>query len=154
MNICPVLKENLPTPHVNEIQITLISDMLYYPGENTVILRIEFDVDNHIFLNTFDKSILNALVAATWFCVANPSLAFWFVFEGLLFTYGITSSGKTYTMTGTPQDQGILPRCLDVLFNSIGGFQSKKYVIFFIMKLNGCLLLSKQQKKKFHCWIR
>ncbi|XP_061185396.1 kinesin-like protein KIF23 isoform X2 [Saccostrea echinata] len=56
--------------------------------------------------------------------------------NGLLFTYGITSSGKTYTMTGTPKDQGILPRCLDVLFNSISGVQAKKYV-FKSDKMNG-----------------
>lgn len=55
---------------------------------------------------------------------------------GLLFTYGITSSGKTYTMTGHPQDGGILPRCLDVVFNSIGEFQARKYV-FKPDKLNG-----------------
>ncbi|XP_077483535.1 kinesin family member pavarotti isoform X1 [Amblyomma americanum] len=55
---------------------------------------------------------------------------------GLLFTYGITSSGKTYTMTGNPQDGGILPRCLDVVFNSIGEFQARKYV-FKPDKLNG-----------------
>ncbi|XP_076439064.1 kinesin-like protein KIF23 [Babylonia areolata] len=48
--------------------------------------------------------------------------------NGLLFSYGITSSGKTYTMTGVPEDQGILPRSLDVLFNSIGHLQAKKYV--------------------------
>ncbi|XP_064471732.1 kinesin-like protein KIF23 isoform X2 [Ornithodoros turicata] len=55
---------------------------------------------------------------------------------GLLFTYGITSSGKTYTMTGSPQDGGILPRSLDVVFNSIGSFQAHKYV-FKPDKLNG-----------------
>ena len=54
----------------------------------------------------------------------------------LLFAYGITSSGKTYTMNGTPQDQGILPRCLDVFFNSLGNLQSKKYV-FKPDKMNG-----------------
>ena len=64
----------------------------------------------------------------------------------LLFTYGVTNSGnqmmsthnyltctsirllsppslppigKTYTVTGTPSDPGILPRSLDVIFNSI-----------------------------------
>ena len=47
--------------------------------------------------------------------------------NGLLFTYGITSSGKTYTLTGNPKDCGILPRCLDVLFNSIEEFQARKY---------------------------
>ena len=31
-------------------------------------------------------------------------------------------------MTGAPQDQGVLPRCLDVLFNSIGELQARKYV--------------------------
>ncbi|GFO27268.1 kinesin-like protein [Plakobranchus ocellatus] len=56
--------------------------------------------------------------------------------NGLLFTYGITGSGKTYTMTGSAQDQGILPRCLDVLFNSIGPLQTKKYV-FKPDKMNG-----------------
>ncbi|XP_037572766.1 kinesin-like protein KIF23 [Dermacentor silvarum] len=55
---------------------------------------------------------------------------------GLLFTYGITSSGKTYTMTGHPHDGGILPRCLDVVFNSIGEYQARKYV-FKPDKLNG-----------------
>ncbi|KAL5014260.1 hypothetical protein ScPMuIL_008530 [Solemya velum] len=41
----------------------------------------------------------------------------------LVFTYGVTSSGKTYTIQGEPSDAGILPRALDVLFNSINGKQ-------------------------------
>ncbi|CAH1789923.1 unnamed protein product [Owenia fusiformis] len=56
--------------------------------------------------------------------------------NGLLFAYGITSSGKTHTMTGHPHDQGILPRCLDVLFNSLEEQQTKKYV-FKPDKMNG-----------------
>ncbi|KZW02618.1 kinesin-domain-containing protein [Exidia glandulosa HHB12029] len=46
--------------------------------------------------------------------------------SGLLFTYGVTNSGKTYTIqggTGTGE-AGLLPRTLDVLFNSIEGLQS------------------------------
>ncbi|XP_068223044.1 kinesin-like protein KIF20B isoform X2 [Palaemon carinicauda] len=38
----------------------------------------------------------------------------------LLFTYGATNSGKTFTVQGTPSDPGVLPRTLDVLFRSIG----------------------------------
>lgn len=56
--------------------------------------------------------------------------------NGLLFTYGITGSGKTHTMTGTSTDGGLLPRCLDVLFNAIRDFQAKKYV-FKPDKMNG-----------------
>nr|XP_047128892.1 kinesin-like protein KIF20B isoform X3 [Hydra vulgaris] len=39
--------------------------------------------------------------------------------NGLVFTYGVTNSGKTYTIQGVPEDGGILPRSLDVIFNSI-----------------------------------
>ena len=67
--------------------------------------------------------------------------------NGLLFTYGITGSGKTHTMTGTPADGGLLPRCLDVLFNAIRDFQSKKYV-FKPDKLNGFDVQSEVRK----CW--
>ncbi|EFO21035.1 hypothetical protein LOAG_07453 [Loa loa] len=41
--------------------------------------------------------------------------------NSLLFTYGVTGSGKTYTMTGNTEEEsiGILPRTLDVIFNSL-----------------------------------
>lgn len=42
--------------------------------------------------------------------------------NSLLFAYGVTGSGKTHTMNGELQDGGIIPRCLDVIFNSIGHF--------------------------------
>jgi kinesin family protein 23 len=48
--------------------------------------------------------------------------------NSLLFTYGVTGSGKTFTMTGDPQNGGIMPRCLDVIFNSITNYQAKKFV--------------------------
>ncbi|KAM8893634.1 kinesin-like protein KIF23 isoform 2-T2 [Spinachia spinachia] len=48
--------------------------------------------------------------------------------NGLLFTYGVTGSGKTFTMTGSPGEGGLLPRCLDMLFNTIGPFQAKRFV--------------------------
>ncbi|XP_047370546.1 kinesin-like protein KIF23 [Vespa velutina] len=56
--------------------------------------------------------------------------------NGLLFTYGVTGSGKTYTMTGDSSQDGIMPRCFDVIFNSIMNYQTKKF-IFKPDKLNG-----------------
>ncbi|KAF7978877.1 hypothetical protein HWV62_44367 [Athelia sp. TMB] len=46
--------------------------------------------------------------------------------NALLFTYGVTNSGKTYTVQGgsEPGSAGILPRTLDVIFNSIEGLHS------------------------------
>ena len=45
--------------------------------------------------------------------------------NALLFTYGVTNSGKTYTVQGGTKDgsAGIVPRTIDVLFNSIEGLQ-------------------------------
>ncbi|KAJ8417191.1 hypothetical protein AAFF_G00284180 [Aldrovandia affinis] len=48
--------------------------------------------------------------------------------NGLLFTYGVTGSGKTFTMTGSPGQGGLLPRSLDMIFNSIGPYQAKRFV--------------------------
>uniref|UniRef100_A0A8C3NXA4 Kinesin-like protein n=1 Tax=Cyanoderma ruficeps TaxID=181631 RepID=A0A8C3NXA4_9PASS len=56
--------------------------------------------------------------------------------NGLLFTYGVTGSGKTHTMTGSPGDGGLLPRCLAMIFNSIGPFQAKRFV-FKLDEKNG-----------------
>ncbi|PWN40390.1 P-loop containing nucleoside triphosphate hydrolase protein, partial [Ceraceosorus guamensis] len=47
--------------------------------------------------------------------------------SGLIFTYGVTNSGKSYTVQGVPGEggAGILPRTVDVIFNSIDGLQSE-----------------------------
>ncbi|NXD21797.1 KI20A protein, partial [Spelaeornis formosus] len=41
--------------------------------------------------------------------------------NGLVFTYGVTNAGKTFTIQGTSKDLGILPRSLDVIFNHVRG---------------------------------
>jgi kinesin family protein 23 len=48
--------------------------------------------------------------------------------NGLLFTYGSSGSGKTFTMAGNPKNGGIVPRCLNVIFNSIANYQAEKFV--------------------------
>ncbi|XP_021254331.1 kinesin-like protein KIF20B isoform X2 [Numida meleagris] len=42
-------------------------------------------------------------------------------YNRLVFTYGITNAGKTYTFQGTEDNVGILPRTMDMLFKTIGG---------------------------------
>ncbi|KAF6280865.1 kinesin family member 20A [Rhinolophus ferrumequinum] len=39
----------------------------------------------------------------------------------LIYTYGVTNSGKTHTIQGTAKDGGILPRSLALIFNSVQG---------------------------------
>ena len=50
-------------------------------------------------------------------------------------------SGKTYAMTGDAQNQGIMPRCLNVLFKTISDYQTKKFV-FKPDRLNGFEIIS------------
>ncbi|XP_074089499.1 kinesin-like protein KIF20B isoform X2 [Macrotis lagotis] len=42
----------------------------------------------------------------------------------LIFTYGVTNSGKTYTFQGTEENTGILPRTMNMLFHNV---QDKLY---------------------------
>ncbi|KAI8374523.1 kinesin motor domain-containing protein [Radiomyces spectabilis] len=42
--------------------------------------------------------------------------------NALIFAYGVTNSGKTYSIMGTKEDTGLLPRTLDVIFNSTEGY--------------------------------
>ena len=60
-------------------------------------------------------------------------------FNGTMFAYGQTSSGKTHTMEGVlhdPKLQGIIPRIVDDIFNHIYGmdesieFHIKGTIIF------------------------
>ncbi|TIA69656.1 hypothetical protein E3P91_03495 [Wallemia ichthyophaga] len=46
--------------------------------------------------------------------------------NALLFAYGVTNSGKTYSMQGGQGEgqEGIIPRTLDVIFNSIGDLKA------------------------------
>ncbi|XP_066434407.1 kinesin-like protein KIF20A [Eleutherodactylus coqui] len=61
--------------------------------------------------------------------------------NGLVFTYGVTNAGKTFTIQGSPKDGGILPRSLDVVFDHIRGRQYvkmnlKPYLGNDVMKLD------------------
>lgn len=49
--------------------------------------------------------------------------------DGLIFTYGITGSGKTFTMEGLKSDPGLIYRTIDFIFNSIGSQQTQQSII-------------------------
>nr|XP_046227962.1 kinesin-like protein KIF20A isoform X2 [Scatophagus argus] len=43
--------------------------------------------------------------------------------NALIFSYGVTNAGKTYTIQGTPKEPGILPRVVGATFRHIGPHQ-------------------------------
>jgi len=62
--------------------------------------------------------------------------------NGLLFTYGVTGSGKTHTMQGSAGDGGVMTRAVDVVFNSIEGRQTSAKFVVESDKLNDFQILS------------
>lgn len=74
--------------------------------------------------------------------VLSGDFCFSLLSVGLLFTYGVTGSGKTFTMTGSPGEGGLLPRSLDMLFNSIAPLQAKRFVRLILRHISGCKLCS------------
>lgn len=40
-------------------------------------------------------------------------------YNATVFAYGATSSGKSFTMFGTPSNPGLIPRCCDLLFQTV-----------------------------------
>lgn len=48
--------------------------------------------------------------------------------NALVFAYGVTNSGKTYSVIGKDQDPGLIPRSIDLIFNSIQTHQSETKV--------------------------
>ncbi|KAM3135862.1 hypothetical protein pb186bvf_011991 [Paramecium bursaria] len=50
-------------------------------------------------------------------------------FNGTIFCYGQTGTGKTYTMMGGPDDQGIIPRSLEHIFTEIHKDVNTQYSI-------------------------
>ena len=50
-------------------------------------------------------------------------------FNGTVFAYGQTSSGKTHTMRGTASDPGIVPLAVRDIFDHISSTQDREYLL-------------------------
>ena len=50
-------------------------------------------------------------------------------FNGTVFAYGQTSSGKTHTMLGTQSEPGIIPMAVERIFESIGETHSREFLL-------------------------
>lgn len=64
--------------------------------------------------------------------------------NALLLSYGVTGSGKTYTLAGETSNPGIMPRSIDTIFNSLEGLQAPKFTIK-PDKMNGFIIQSEDE---------
>ncbi|XP_037610900.1 kinesin-like protein KIF20A isoform X1 [Sebastes umbrosus] len=102
-------------------------------GPDTVVLKAPRSCQSN---RQSDKSLPQTAQRFTFTQVFDPEASQRKVFEGsvrglvrdvlgggncLVFTYGVTNAGKTFTFLGPDHDSGLLPRSLAVIFNSIEG---------------------------------
>lgn len=50
-------------------------------------------------------------------------------FNGTVFAYGQTSSGKTHTMMGCPEEPGITPLAVAAIFDRIESMQDREFLL-------------------------
>lgn len=50
-------------------------------------------------------------------------------FNGTVFAYGQTSSGKTHTMRGTPEERGIIPLAVAAVFDQIHDMPDREFLL-------------------------
>lgn len=50
-------------------------------------------------------------------------------FNSTVFAYGQTSSGKTHTMRGTPEEPGIIPMAVQEVFSIIESLQDREFLL-------------------------
>jgi len=73
----------------------------------------------------------------------------------LIFTYGVTNSGKTYTIQGDhlPANAGILPRSFEVIFSHISGRQCASTVLKPDMFGHVLRLTAEQVRNLYFCAV-
>ncbi|KAG8570811.1 hypothetical protein GDO81_011431 [Engystomops pustulosus] len=98
------------------------------PKDSSTMKNCERGIGQSVHKFTFTRIFGDGTTQADFFEGTMKDLVFSFANgqNGLVFTYGVTNAGKTFTIQGTPKDGGILPRSLDVVFDHIKGRQYAK----------------------------
>ncbi|KAJ7212101.1 kinesin-domain-containing protein [Mycena pura] len=79
---------------------------------------------------TFDTIHIVDNTAPLYVAAARPHVhAFMSGYNAVVFAYGQTASGKTYTLSGTPEEPGIIPRALRDIFAFIRATPSREYLL-------------------------
>ncbi|XP_019469581.1 kinesin-like protein KIF20A isoform X1 [Meleagris gallopavo] len=102
--------------------------ILHAPKESPAMKNCERGIGHSVHKFTFSRVFRPETTQSEFFEGSTKEIVRAYVngVNGLVFTYGVTNAGKTYTIQGTSKDLGILPRSLDMIFNYIRGRQYVK----------------------------
>ncbi|CAJ0968882.1 unnamed protein product [Ranitomeya imitator] len=101
---------------------------LHAPKDSSTMKNCERGIGQAVHKFTFTRIFGEDTTQADFFEGTMKDLVVSFANgqNGLVFTYGVTNAGKTFTIQGTPKDGGILPRSLDVVFDHMKGRHYEK----------------------------
>ncbi|XP_032664688.1 kinesin-related protein 4 [Odontomachus brunneus] len=146
IKVRPLIKrekdENLPVQWVSQGNaIVAVDAEIKKRGDG----RFQFD---HIFdINASNNDVFCGIVCPIVDAAVNG-------FNGTIFAYGQTSSGKTYTMIGTKEEDGIIPLAIKQMFDAIADTPRREFLLrvsyleIYNEKVND--LLSKETDLKVH----
>lgn len=84
---------------------------------------------DHIFdTNASNNDVFDNVVKPIVDAVVNG-------FNGTVFAYGQTSSGKTYTMMGTSEEPGVIPLAIEHMFDAIANTPGREFLLRLIYLL-------------------
>ncbi|KAJ1634657.1 kinesin motor domain-containing protein [Pavlovales sp. CCMP2436] len=119
-----------PTPPAEEQCVQLISDteiLFKRPGggsSSSSGVQQDTPGEKYSFTRAFGPLMANAELFAH---SALPLLRDLFrQRDGLLFAYGVTSSGKTFTIQGSKDDPGVVPRALKLTFDALDEIEKRR----------------------------
>ncbi|KAJ7761484.1 kinesin-like protein [Mycena maculata] len=115
----------------------MVSVRVRPPAGSTPIAWTTAPGDNTIHLSgtpatkfTFDTVHTTHPTAPLYTTAARPHVhAFMSGYNAVVFAYGQTASGKTYTLSGTPEEPGIIPRALRDVFAFIRATPTREYLL-------------------------
>ncbi|RHY46850.1 hypothetical protein DYB38_011824 [Aphanomyces astaci] len=116
------------------------------PGDKVQTSRVTEAVSSFHFSQVFrPETTQRDLFEQTTYAIIEEALE---GKNGLVFAYGVTNSGKTYTILGTPEQPGILPETFVTLFKKADNFRiTASYVEIYNEKVYD--LLATGQRRVF-----
>ena len=75
-------------------------------------------------------------------------------FNGTVFAYGQTSSGKTHTMRGSADEPGIIPLAVAEIFDKIHSMQDREFLLrVSYMEVRSCSCLDLHIMTCWGCYV-
>ncbi|KAG4106123.1 P-loop containing nucleoside triphosphate hydrolase protein [Neocallimastix lanati (nom. inval.)] len=115
IRIRPLLQEN-------DTSVWTCKGNVIYPTESKVLTSSSYCVDKIFDVDSNTEEVYNSFIRHIIYSTMDG-------FNGTVFAYGQTSSGKTHTMHGDRNDPGIIPRAIHDIFQIIQNTPDREYLL-------------------------